>query len=234
MRTTNRHENHEPNTPRKEAALLARNSFADILDDIAQIFSMLTGTKCRACIKAIELIGDTAYTLTLARDKASRKALYERDIRRWETKNDPVEDNVLDHEGPPYVLINNLPGKKGFKSTSFRVYGPNRDEAESDITWRSRRYERRRWPLPYRSTIVWAIRQPSALDLQFPAEGIVGFLGVDSEARNVFERRWDPQLGLAFADALFHPCLLYSGLQDDETTEFEEEEPAMIQGPPKE
>ena len=60
------------------------------------------------------------------------------------------------------------------------------------------------WPLPYRSTLTCAIRHHAILGLLEQPEA-VGFLCVDSESRNVFEKRWDVELCFSIADALFHP-----------------------------
>lgn len=43
---------------------------------------------------------------------------------------------------------------------------------------------------------------------------MLGFLTVDSESRGVFEERWDVQLMLAVADALYTPVRAYLDAQN--------------------
>ncbi|PWW82489.1 hypothetical protein CR164_05735 [Prosthecochloris marina] len=185
----------------------ATNGLITVLDCVATIFSMLTGTRCRATIKAIYEKDKKLYVRTLARDTDSYEHNSEKDKERSDKNQDAIEENedfeLLYSEKQPgqnYFFCNDLMQRRNYKTSSFKVYGEPKEEMGF--------YERitgKGWTLPYRSAIVWPIQQRKNRHFDFDEVGCIGFLAVDSESRGVFKKSWDTWLGAGVADALFHP-----------------------------
>ena len=180
----------------------AKSSVVTILDQLVLVFTSLTSTKCRACIKLMYELGNEPYVYTYARDHASGKANKARDNSRNKTNRDLLSHNgtfsrLFDEEVDVwYYISNNLirDYKKGqFTSTSFSAYRSSADGPKTG------------WLLPYRSTITCVIRENASELLPEHRCNVVGFLAIDSESRGVFEPRWDVELLLSVADSLFHP-----------------------------
>ena len=53
--------------------------------------------------------------------------------------------------------------------------------------------------MDYASTIVWPIRKK----IEDKPDDLLGFLCVDSKSRNVFEERYDVEIGAAYSDVLY-------------------------------
>ena len=197
-----------------------RIAVGQILDNTVSIFAMLTGTNCRACIKLIytETADDAAgvdlYVHTYIRDGNSNSAFQRKDVERRKQNLDPLTPernrvffDLFDLTNAAWYYVNNdlikthRNGK--FNSTSFEAYDPERAVGHRPSN---------SWPLPYRSTITCVIRQNASV-LMMPERdcNILGFLAIDSESRGVFNRRWDKELALSIADALFHPLRKISG-----------------------
>lgn len=195
---------------KKNIFTVSTSGMTKILDNVAAIYSMVTGTRCRATIKTIyekKVDGKKKlFVRTLARDSNSYEHNYKTDIKRYENDEDCIEENE-DFELLYYDEIstencffcNDLFERRAYKTSSFKVYG----EPPKDSGWFDRmRYKG--WRLPYRSAIVWPIQQKTARYFNIQEKGCIGFLAVDSESRGVF-KRWDLWVGAAIADALFHP-----------------------------
>ena len=97
-----------------------RHRMVDILSSISQLFSMVTGTTCRACIKTTFRHENGVYMQTLARDKRSDTLHFNRDERRRDEFMDPISRNSeflrmceLEVDGPGqwHFLCNNIKGK---------------------------------------------------------------------------------------------------------------------------
>ncbi len=72
------------------------------------------------------------------------------------------------------------------------------------------------WPLSYVSTIVWPIRyilENTELNPDDDDQELLGFLTIDSNSKNNFERRYDIDLGAIIADSLFPVLKIYSKLR---------------------
>ncbi len=183
------------------------NEYIKILDNMATIFSMLTGTRCRAAIKTIYERNSKLFVRTLARDNVSYEYNYNYDKERYDDDKDAIEENedfelLYDEQQPgqSYFFCNNLIRRLRYKSSSFKLYGAPSEE----IGWLDCLYCKG-WTLPYRSTIVWPIQQRKDIHFTFNEIGCIGFLAVDSESREVFNKNWDTWIGAGIADALFHP-----------------------------
>lgn len=184
-----------------------------ILDNVASVYMMLTGTNCRACIKKFYVHNDCIHFFTLARDKKSKSRWGELDFERRSRNHDSLDKNTAFSEifsansQKWHFFCNDITKEKSFRFTSKSAY--NRF---SDDTYQGsflERLFRPPWHLPYRSTLACAIRQ-GRLGYSDTREPIlVGILAVDSESRGVFNNRWDIQLLFSFADALYHPIRVY-------------------------
>jgi len=187
----------------------------EILDAISNCYSILTGKRCRACIK--ELKNDLSL-ITVARDSHSRKNYH------GTSKTDhPLEGNTdfyrlwYGTEGCyRYFLSNNIASMytaDDYKNTSFADYG-------KPLVWSKIITFVQKWPLPYKSTIVLPIRfipdynqwpplrPPKEHKKVMETESaknphFLGFLCIDSNSKNVFDEVHAPELGAAFSDALY-------------------------------
>jgi hypothetical protein len=187
-----------------------------MLDSLSTIYSLLTGTRCRASIKSIYSDGDCLYVRSLARDKMSYTEHYNSDKKRYEDKKDNIKDNedfdiLFSNEipGKNYFFCNNLPERRNYKSSSYSIFG----KPENEIDLREKIFCHG-WTLPYRSTIVWPIQQKENGELHFQEQRCIGFLAVDSESRRVFRERWDVWIGAGIADTIFHPINLLFSIAD--------------------
>jgi hypothetical protein len=184
-----------------------------ILDDVATIFSILTGTRCRATIKVIATDGTEFWCPVLARDSYSASQNANSDRERANRRIDVIQKNIdfrllsdpkQDDQG--YYFNNNL-AQGNYESTSIQYHYDQ--VGRSSHLWRPGTAES--WPLSYRSAVVWPIRQTATPF--FTKVRCLGFLAVDSESRNVFEERWDSSLGASMANMLFLPLLLYQQIE---------------------
>jgi len=183
--------------------------FGRVLDQLNGIFISITSTHCRSTLKL--LYGtEVVCVYTLARDQISKEKCWRMDNERVAKNHDPLEGNhhlarlVDPKQEAWHFFCNNLMREKDFTSTSFSAYDPKHPGI----------YHSGKWVLPYRSTIVCAVRQgPFDLCQRQPSE-VLGFLSVDSESRGVFEERWDIEIVFAVADALYHSVRAYIEAQN--------------------
>lgn len=187
-----------------QVQLLVQNQLIFILDKVTDLFSMVTNTTCRASIKRIHDPGDgKLYVYTLARDNVSGRLNRQRDKNRFEKLQDSLEENEdfysIFGESKTYFFCNDLLRRTHYRNSSFKVYGKRPDNLRIWQTFVSSLW----WTLPYRSTIVWPIQQLESDKLSFESRGCIGFLTVDSEFRNVFQKRFDVSIGAGVSDVLF-------------------------------
>ncbi len=196
---------------KKHVFSVTTNSIVKILDRIATIYSMITGTRCRACIKTIYRKDNKLYVRTLARDIMSYESNSNTDKERYNNNKGAIEENedfdMLYDDNTPgesYFICNNLIKRRNYTTSSFKVYG----EPDKELSW----YDVmvcKSWPLPYRSSIVWPIQQKENRFLRFDEIGCIGFLAVDSESRGVFHKKWDPWLGAVLQTLCFIQSINY-------------------------
>jgi hypothetical protein len=176
------------------------------LNDISEIFSMLTGTTCRAAIKCTFSEDGVIYVFSFARDTRSSKLNHEMDQARFVQKKDRLDENEDFHKifmkKERRYIENDLPSRPGYRNSSFDIYG-HRPQSPGLI--QRRLFPGWGWHLPYRSTMVFAIQQKPSHSLSIKNTECIGFLAVDSGFRNVFEDRFDGPLGSSLADSLFGP-----------------------------
>ncbi|WP_431203294.1 hypothetical protein ACQ86E_31685 [Bradyrhizobium betae] len=183
----------------------------DVVDAVATCFSILSARRARCCIKEIKAGLDVA---TVVRDNVTK------------TQSPPVAptkspDNIeanTDYKSiwygangcPRFFVSNNLVKlwrTNQYRNSSFEAYGEPVTGSFLGMTFV------RKWTLPYKSTIVWPIRYVPegaawpALNQQSNGVDktpfVWGFLCVDWSSRNSFDEIYSPELGAAFADAIF-------------------------------
>jgi hypothetical protein len=208
-----------PDRERKDFSELFRSRVALALDQLNLCFVSLTGTHCRTSIKMTYDIGGEPYYYTLARDQGSQQKWRDMDNRRIDCNHDPLRKNaqyarLLDGSNSVWhYFCNDLTNEEDFLSSSFSAYDVKWGEtgaASSKGIFR----KGRKWPLPYRSTIVSTIRQSPGSFVSTQKTLVLGFVTVDSESRGVFVERWDVPLVNALADALYHPLKMFLEIQN--------------------
>ena len=174
-----------------------RDDLEVILTDIATIFSMLTGTKCRAALKTFRPLrvqnpGQTGgksewYCVTLARDHASAAAFVFGDRRRAAEKFDTLDKNphllslFSDHiDGEDWEIFNDIP-----KMICDLRY------ASSTLLWEMKQSHshsggHHEHSVRYKSAMTALIRNKTG--------EAVAFIGIDSSASRVFRVRSDGAL----------------------------------------
>ncbi|WP_156092604.1 hypothetical protein [Rhodovibrio salinarum] len=184
----------------------AVEEFCGLLDYYSRMFSTITSTRCRATIKLIFVENHELYVYALARDKISSHEMSTRDERRLELRHDRLEDNedfkklfLPDFADSGFYLNNYLPYMNSYESSSLTFW----QEIEGDNS---------EWPLPYRSTVVWPIRQDQRRSIGEDESLCIGFLAVDSDSTGVFDQRWTVPIGKTLANSLYHVLLLYNEL----------------------
>ncbi|WP_417471180.1 hypothetical protein [Maricaulis sp.] len=189
---------------RKGAALIA---FQTILTDVKDMFELIAGSSCRACIKSISTSanGDDLLVLALQRDHFSAERCRELDRKRLADNVDLMSQNSYfnksysnNNNSMAGFIINNIHNEPGFTTTSVHAYDDGRERKPRDATQ----------VLPYVSAITYAIRQLEDESAALESVGCIGFLAVDSKAPKAFLAQ-DLNLMAALADGLFHPVNSY-------------------------
>ncbi|MCB1495655.1 MAG: hypothetical protein KDJ86_07715 [Bauldia sp.] len=186
-----------------------RRDLQKILDRVSSVFSILTSTNCRASLKVLSEKQGVMYVVVYARDSKTQSRVKELDQLRESENCDPLKKNSGFYTMFQkkykiwHYFNNNLPMDKELRSTSKDAYdGSFASDVYTPSWWG--RMTASHWVLPYRSTVSAAIRLGDA-DGDDVLPDVIGFLAVDSESRNVFNRRRDVDLVFSVADALYHP-----------------------------
>ena len=182
----------------------------DIVNAAANCFSILTGKRCRCCIQEIRPNSDV---VTVVRDSITSTQSANTDSGSHNIEANTDYSNIWYGKNgcPRFFISTNLiklwsAGK--YQNSSFNVYGQTLNLFGFTFV--------KRWTLPYKATIVWPVRyMPEAakwpgLDMKdiqgLPTEKrpfVWGFLCVDCQSRRTFDVVHSPELGAAFADAIF-------------------------------
>ncbi len=194
----------------------------DILDAIANCFSLLTGKRCRVSLK--ELKGDLtivdAGRDTMTKSRSPRNSDLEEDVVHKLADNTDFNNLWYAINGcTRYYLNNNLMASwknHEYRSSSFQVVG------EPVLRFKSIRSVVCNWRLNYKSTLVLPIRYcesfkpPKEKDKKCPGTWkFWGFLCVDCYSRGVFDTRYSPELGGAAADLLYSLCSISNHLLEN-------------------
>lgn len=193
-------------TPREQYGRILQ----DVVDAVAQAFSIVTRTNCRACIKVISLHPNAPDLTPLDLGERARHLLVTTAARnsvgpapepgeQAAFLNDNTDfEQVFLHIKNRWFISNDLAAlaKRG---GYFNSHLP----ADLDL-------KRMPWPLLYRSALVWPIRRIGDGAPLHPENAILGFLCVDSFSRNVFSPRYDFDAGALVADALYSYMRAYA------------------------
>lgn len=165
-----------------------RDDLEIILTGVSTIFSMVTGVRCRAALKAFRpLENGEFYCFTLARDHQSAASYLAGDRRRGVAKFDTLDKNPHllslfseEIDGEDWDVFNDIP-----KMICERRY------VSSSLLWEMKishtaRGTHEAHSLPYSSAVTALTRNR--------AGAAVAFIGVDTSARNVFRTRSDGAL----------------------------------------
>lgn len=178
-----------------------------IMDRVSEIFTNITGSRCRATLKAIGGSPDTrkASTHTLAREEASYQLCREDDEIRSRLRFDEVSRNIhliqlILSQGPhkAYFIRQDLPTAyycNDYFSTSIDWHYNEMDEDAIP-----EKHGKPEYPLAYRSTIVWVIRGQTDMDDERMIP--LAFLAIDSPKTCMFIDDWDVELGAMVAAQL--------------------------------
>jgi len=201
----------------------ARVNIEEILTIYSDIYSIITATKCRLSIKLMDFgeigsltaeqlnRGENIHVFTLARDSASTRENKNADAMRENEKLDRLIENTdflslwdLTYDDTGFFSSADLRSEKDYKSSSLSFWRTKQENPGSVAI--------RDWPLPYRSTIVWPIRQEPRAELGIADYDTVGFLAVDSPTPGAFDIETNAPIGTTLANGL-HPILkLYNEL----------------------
>lgn len=185
------------------------DSLAELVEEVAESFTLITGTRVSACIKVCRGPEENPTVETLCRDRKSHRRYG--DPRAGESRGGKVVHHVrsntdfeylLRHVNTPegnYYLCNDLPTEPYYQNTSLSVIDREPDRTKMPVV--SYFFRQYRWPLPYKSTLVVPIKGVSNGKMV-----IEGFLCVDSASRGVFDRRHDA-VALQAAAEVAYPLL---------------------------
>ncbi|MEG3620268.1 hypothetical protein V5T82_17525 [Magnetovibrio sp. PR-2] len=175
---------------------VARNLLTDALDVYSHVFSNVTGTRCRLCIKMFYEHKGKQHVYTLARDWSSWRQYSQDDKVRYETHHDVLELNT-----DFLMLYDPAVNDKGY------FYSPNLEKHEGYASSSNTYWQRGRhfseWQLPYKTSIVWPIRQDKRPDLGYTDDRLIGFLALDANIINAFSEDRDVSMGRPLASLLY-------------------------------
>lgn len=161
-----------------------------------EAFMIITGKPCRACIKELfysEPLND------LRENDNYDESMYVLTWVRCEGRGDRKKA----------LISENTDFKSLWRNEKLKYYHSNNLLKEIN-------YSNSNWPddkeikpgdVDYRSTIVWPIRKKLQDDDKH--QDLRGYLCIDSHATNIFNIKWDFELGAAYADSLYSFMVFY-------------------------
>lgn len=189
---------------------MVKNTIQKIANAVSDCFSIVTARRCR--VRIVEMRNDGSLNV-IAMDEISGKLDSHREII-----NHKCDFNLRDNteflelwygKCPRYFLSDDLVGlykSHKYKSSLLDNLGPP-DFYKISILGMQINYKYE-WILPYRSLLVVPIRyikefNPPSKFLNSVEWHYYGFLCIDSNSKNCFEKRFSPELAGAFADAIY-------------------------------
>ncbi|MFL6388889.1 MAG: hypothetical protein ACJ71U_15510 [Terriglobales bacterium] len=203
-----------------------------VVDKIAKALSEVAGANCSACIKLVENdFGSQDGTpvrprvTTLCRDDSSRhRDLAASAVDHWIDQNTAFKKlfENLGTASPDYYFCNDLTKEKNYENTSIPQKWKPQD---SHIPLLRNHYRRKKWPLPYRSTVVFRIAgvAPNSGDHRAT---ICGFLCADSKGTGIFDKDHDLEILKSIAGCLYQSVQRYSTIQTETKSRREKHESA--------
>jgi hypothetical protein len=163
------------------------------LIEMASAFTLITGHKCRACIKLLAIRdgkldkSNTINNLVVYNYKRNSGAVKSNDIYFVKDSSDFKE---LLKDPDHSVFFKNVLPYKGYVNSSYTDEQIKNEE------------------MAYFSTIVWPIRKVLDEDAEdvtpmMEDQDIIGFFCIDSLEKNIYNREKDVEIGHAYADVLY-------------------------------
>lgn len=181
-------------------------SLSKVTTSLANAFSLVTGTHCRACIETLQIknyLKDDFHKLTDPKERI--KYLYAdtfcRDTITSTSKSEEAIDSCL------HPITGNTDFRELYLNANMRCYYCG-NTLTADPPYQSTAIQAG-GHLPYKSIIVWPIRrmiytQDKPCDnILNKRQDIIGYLCIDSARQNVFRKDYDIEMGAIVADALF-------------------------------
>lgn len=160
----------------------------DSLEFFASAFTTITGSKCRASIKLIQIPPDTTsgremQVVTLCRDENSAYP----EIREPDRLVDNTDFKQIFIEDKRFFFCNDLRARvsRGYRNSH----------------WNERTFEEDSFE--YKATIVWPIERGEYDTQSNESREIIGFLCIDTLKVGAFSDMYDPSIGAAFSQALY-------------------------------
>lgn len=191
---TSLNENHQ-NNPED-----LKKIYTDIINVLSNCFSLLTSKTCHVSVKNINSDGKIT---TFVRDSNSntRYHSHETDENKiLHYLNDNTDFEFIKNQYKRYFISNNLKKSwkyKQYKNSSFKIVEEPKIKEYFGLS------KIINWNLPYISTLVVPIRYITSNRNYY----YYGFLCIDTNSRNIFNKKIDPELAIVFADML---CTLTS------------------------
>lgn len=161
------------------------------LNKLANAFSFISGSNCRACIKIIQNdVQDNFYTATLSRSGRS-SAKTAKDAPNKILNN--TDFMMLFDKKINFFFSNDLSSVSPYHNSNW----PD-DPQERESFINNKKYD-------YISTIVWPIRSCNEND----EIKVIGFLCIDSRDKDVFNTETDIDFGASMADLLYPVLYAY-------------------------
>jgi len=177
-----------------------------VTTSLANAFSLVTATHCRATIETIQIINyskDDFYKLSEPRERV--KYLFADTFCRDSISSTSNSEEEIDFNLHP--IGNNTDFRELYLNADMRFYYC-KDTLTANPPYQSTAILTG-GKLPYRSILVWPIRK-MVFDQDKPCnnllnkkQDIIGYLCVDSARRDVFREDYDVELGAIVADSLF-------------------------------
>jgi len=185
----------------------------EVCDQLAEAFSIITNQSCSVCLKVLSKKTDKDKDIerpkvyTLRRDTKNPKRDYpsEKNIEHLINRNTDFKD-IFHKLGAPddCFFENELPFKKPYWNTSFASYSNNKYSYKGlpeEILKKSQRLKS--WVLPYKSTIVVPIWKPSKEQEGNINISMLGYLCVDCNEMNVFDKEFDENIMKDIASCIY-------------------------------
>lgn len=180
------------------------SAFSKLCNHVASAFTTIIGSRCYVCIKILASSGEEPVYATLCRDdncpskrlRADEKAA-DGSVKHSLEKNTAFKEAVHTIREPVDVgfISNILPFHDHYDNSSFDLYEQKRHIGLHPL----KRY--RKWPLPYRSTMVVAIHP---IQKGKVGSEIIGFLCIDSPKMWAFRRKYDMQIASGVAEGIYN------------------------------
>ena len=212
-----------PDTARSAVRHEIEQGFQRVLTQLVLAFGLSTGVRCRASIKLIGVLEGKAealehlYVRTFARDAASAHECADKDKQEGKQLQDHLvirntDYSLLVDSSARFYFSDNIAKEENYRNTSDEYWNGKRP-LQALVRRAGKWFETLEVGAmrPFLSVMTFPIRvtRPDAVGQARP---IIGFLCVDAGARSAFWRRYDPNLGAAISDSLYHPLREYGEL----------------------